>query len=215
MTRALIVTGTDTGIGKTVVAAALVHMLDADYWKPIQAGLDGETDREAVMRLVRIDATRTHAEIYRLRTPASPHRAAELDGITIDTAALKPPHSHRTLVVEPAGGLLVPLTRDTLQIDVIARWQCPVVLVTSTRLGTINHTLLSVEALRVRGIVVAGLVFVGAENADTQRTISDIARVPVLGRLPHLDPLDADALHDAAHAHLDLAPLHEALERMS
>jgi len=150
MTRALVVTGTDTDIGKTVVAAGLVGALGADYWKPIQAGLDDETDREAVMRLAPCDATRAHTEIYRLATAASPHRAAALDGIEIDTARLTPPHSARPLVIEGAGGLMVPLTPSELQIDLFARWRFPVVLVASTRLGTINHTLLSIEALRAR-----------------------------------------------------------------
>jgi dethiobiotin synthetase len=215
MTRALVVTGTDTDIGKTVVAAALVRLLDADYWKPIQAGLAGETDRETVMRLAGIDTARAHPEAYRLNAAASPHRAAELEGRGIDVALLALPDTARPLIVETAGGLMVPLTRHKLQIDVIAGWRVPVVLVAATRLGTINHTLLSVEALHTRAIPIAALIFVGDENTDTQRTIANFARVPVLGRLPLLDPLDAETLHATARAHLDLAPLRDALERMS
>lgn len=212
MTHSLVVCGTDTGIGKTVVAAALSTLLDADYWKPIQAGLDGETDRETVMRLARLDAARAHAEAYRLNTAASPHRAAELDGIEIDTSSLTRPNTPERLLIELAGGLLVPLRRNTLQIDVIARWASPVVLVTSTRLGTINHTLLSVASLRAHNVLIAGLVFTGEENSDTQRTIADFAHVPVLGRLPNLNPLNADTLQNAARTSLDVAPIYAAWE---
>lgn len=210
MTRTVVVCGTDTGIGKTVVAAALVTLLDADYWKPIQSGLDGESDRDAVVRLSGITPTRAHAEVYRLHTPVSPHRAAELDGIVIDPATLKPPHTPNPLAIEPAGGLLVPLTRQRLQIDVIANWTAPAILVAATRLGTINHTLLSLEAMRARAIRVAGIIFTGEENADTQTTIAQYANVPVLGRLPHLEPLDSLTLREAARSHLDLAPLYRA-----
>lgn len=207
MTSAIVVCGTDTGIGKTVVAAALCTLLDADYWKPVQAGLDGETDRDTVMRLAKLNALHAHPEAYRLRTPASPHRAAELDGIIIDTQNLAPPRTSNPLLIELAGGLLVPLTREELQIDVVKRWAMPVVLVTSTRLGTINHTLLSVSELRSRNIVIAGLVFTGDENKDTERTIADFTQLPVLGRLPILDTLNAESLQNAARNCLDIAPI--------
>lgn len=207
MSRRFVVTGTDTGIGKTVAAAALVGLLDADYWKPIQAGRDGGTDRDTVMRLSGANTARLHAEAYCLATPASPHRAAELDGLIIDIARLTPPASTRPLVIEGVGGLMVPLTRDTLQIDLFAEWGLPIVLVSATRLGTINHTLLSLEAMACRRIPVAGVLFIGEENADSQRTILALGKVPSLGRLPWLAPLDAPSLAAAARAHLDVAPL--------
>ena len=213
MTRALVVTGTDTGIGKTVVAAGLVGALDADYWKPVQAGLDGESDSETVMRLARLPAERAHAEAYRLTTPASPHRAAEIDGLDIDTSRLSPPATARTLGIEGAGGLLVPLNRRELQIDLLARWRFPIILVTSTRLGTINHTLLSLEALRARALPVVGVLFTGENNADTERTICDFADVPSLGRLPILTPLDSDTLSRAFSSRIDIAAIRSALER--
>lgn len=212
MTRTLIICGTDTGIGKTVVAAALTGLLDADYWKPVQAGLDGETDRETVIRLAGLDAGRAHAEAYRLKTPVSPHHAAEHEGITIDTAALTPPHTSNPLLIEPAGGLLVPLTRTCLQIEVIARWAKPVVLVASTRLGTINHTLLSVVALRANRLPIAGLIFTGEPMQDTQDIIGEFTQLPILGRLPNLDPLDGTTLQDAARTSLDIAPIITAWE---
>jgi len=214
MRRALVVTGTDTGIGKTVASAALMLALDADYWKPIQAGLGGETDTEAVQRLTALPAARFHREAYRLTTPASPHHAAEIDGVTIDERRLVPPASTRLLVIEGVGGLMVPLRRDLLQIDVFASWHLPVVVCASTRLGTINHTLLSIEALRRRAVVIAGVVFVGPEVADTIRTIADLSEATVLGRLPLLSPLDTGSLSDAA-ACLGLSPLASLRERVS
>jgi dethiobiotin synthetase len=147
----VIVTGTDTGVGKTVFAAALAGALDAVYWKPVQAGLQEETDSETVLRLSGLAAERILPEAYRLKTPASPHLAAELDGIAIDPAALALPDTVRPLVVEAAGGLLVPLAREVVYIDVIAQWRAPVVLCARTTLGTINHSLLSTEACALAG----------------------------------------------------------------
>ncbi|MDR3464479.1 MAG: dethiobiotin synthase [Xanthobacteraceae bacterium] len=197
MTRTLIVTGTDTGIGKTVFAAALAGALDGCYWKPVQSGLEEETDSETVARLSGLGADRILPERYRLKTPASPHFAAELDGVTIDVADLVPPPAARPLVIEGAGGLMVPLTREVLTIDVFARWGAPVVLCARTALGTINHTLLSIEAIRARGIPLAGVAFLGDENADTERTIVAFGRTRRLGRLPRLPVLTASTVRSA------------------
>jgi dethiobiotin synthetase len=194
MSSAIVVTGTDTDVGKTVFCAGLTRLLDAVYWKPVQAGLAGETDAEAVRRLAELPADRVLPEVWRLHTPASPHLAAEIDGVEIDADALALPRSDRTLVVEGAGGLMVPLTRRTLLIDVIARWSAPVVLCARTRLGTINHTLLSIEALRRRAIPLLGVAFVGEAHAENERIIGSLGKVRVLGRLPHLDPLTPAAL---------------------
>jgi len=195
MSRTLIVTGTDTGIGKTVFAAGLVGLLDACYWKPVQAGSDGETDSEVVRRLSGQPQQRILPERWRLTTPASPHLSAERDGSVIDPDALDPPVSlARPLVIEGAGGLLVPLTRKALQIDVFARWGAPVVLCARTSLGTINHSLLSIEALRRRGVELLGLAFIGEANVDSERTICEIGDVRRLGRLPWLAPLTASTL---------------------
>ena len=188
MTR-LIVSGTDTGIGKTVMAAAIAAATGAAYWKPIQSGLDGGSDADAVARL---GVIRIHPETYRLTLPLSPHRAAELDGVTIDPERLVPPPG--PLVVEGAGGVLVPVRRDLLFADLFARWQLPVVLAARTTLGTINHSLLSIEALRARGVPILGIAFVGDANADNEATIAAIGGVRRLGRLDRLDPLDAASL---------------------
>ncbi len=207
MRSAVVVTGTDTDVGKTIFAAALVGALDGYYWKPVQAGLDGETDSEIVRRLSGLPAGRVLPEVYRLTTAASPHLAAERDGITIDIEGLAgAPLSHeRAVVIEGAGGLLVPLTRSYLQIELFARWRVPVVLVAATRLGTINHTLLSIEALRRRGIPLLGVAFVGDENADSERTIAEIGGVRRLGRLPIVDPLDSETLRLSFAANFEAA----------
>lgn len=197
----IVVTGTDTGIGKTVVSAALAWALDAAYWKPIQAGLDEETDSEAVARLAGVAVL---PEAYRLATPCSPHRAAELDGVTIDIDRLMPPD--RRAVIEGAGGALVPVTRDILFADLFARWGLPVVIVARTGLGTINHSLMTIEALRARNVTIVGILFSGDEVADSQATICALGRVRSLGRLPRLNPLTPDSLRTAA-ALLDVGGL--------
>jgi dethiobiotin synthetase len=209
--RALVVAGTDTDVGKTVLAAALVAALDGSYWKPVQCGLEGETDSETVRRLAGVEAARILPEAYRLATPASPHIAAGREGIEIDLDGLALPAAERVLIVEPAGGLMVPLNADALQIDLIAGWGAPVILCASTRLGTINHSLLSIEALKRRGIPIAGIAFVGAEQAQVERTIVELGAVPRLGRLPLLDPLDRASLRAAFERGFDLADLRAGL----
>jgi dethiobiotin synthetase len=190
----IFVTGTDTDVGKTVFCAGLVGLLNAHYWKPIQAGLSGETDTEVVRRLARVPVERIIPETWRLRMPLSPHRAAELDDVQIDPATLRLPDVPAQVIIEGAGGLLVPLSRSTLLIDVIARWSIPTVLCARTRLGTINHTLLSLEALRRRDIPILGVAFIGEAQPDSEQTIASMGGVRVLGRLAWIDPLTPQAL---------------------
>jgi dethiobiotin synthetase len=199
----IVVTGTDTDIGKTVFAAALTVALGARYWKPIQAGTDDGGDAAGVERLG-VSRERIVPEAYRLRTPCSPHRAAAIDGLVIDPARLALPAVDGPLVVEGAGGALVPVTPDLLFADLFARWQQPVVLVAKTGLGTINHSLLSIEALRRRGIPLLGVAFVGEAVEDSEATIARMGQVRRLGRLPRLDPLDAATLAGAFAAGFDL-----------
>ncbi len=201
MRPCFIVTGTDTGIGKTVFAAALVRALDGIYWKPVQAGLTGETDSAVVRRLSGLSKDRILPEAYRLATPASPHVAAKRDGLEIDVDTLAPPDTRLPLVIEGAGGLMVPLTRHALQIDLFAFWRTPVILCASTKLGTINHSLLSTEALKRRALPLLGIAFIGEENTESERAIVELGQVRRLGRLPHLDPLDASTLHAAFDNH--------------
>ncbi|NIJ66966.1 dethiobiotin synthetase [Sphingomonas leidyi] len=186
----IVVTGTDTDIGKTVFAAGLAGALGAAYWKPVQSGLEGASDAE---RVAALSGAATLPEAYRLNTPCSPHLAAEIDGVAIDPARLNPP-AIDPLVIEGAGGVLVPVTRELLYADLFARWRLPVVLVARTALGTINHSLLSIEALRARGVPILGVAFVGEANEDSEATIAAIGGVRRLGRLPILDPLDRPAL---------------------
>lgn len=192
MTPTYIVSGTDTGIGKTIFAAGLTLALGATYWKPIQAGLDEETDSQVVARLTQQPVL---PEGYRLRLPASPHLAAAAEGIQIQPLAL--PQIAGPLVVEGAGGALVPLNGRYLYADLMAEWQKPVIVVARTTLGTINHTLLTIEALRARAVPVLGIAFVGAAVADSQDTICRISGLPSLGRLPLLAQLDRDSLTSA------------------
>ena len=200
------VAGTDTGIGKTVFAAGLADFLGAFYWKPIQSGLESETDSQIAARLGGLSHERILPEAYRLRTPASPHHAAAIDGIRIETDALGVPEaSARRLVIEGSGGLLVPLDGRTLYIDVFARWRVPLVLCARTMLGTINHSLLSIEALRKRSIDLLGIAFIGDGNPETERAICEIGKVRRLGRLPLIAPLTRSALRAAFAAAFDPA----------
>ncbi|KRR19321.1 MULTISPECIES: dethiobiotin synthase [Bradyrhizobium] len=198
MSQRIVVIGTDTGIGKTVFSAGLADLLGANYWKPIQAGLEGETDTELVARLGSLSADRIVPELYRLRTPASPYHSAEIDGVRIDADSLDVPDTgERPLVIEGAGGLMVPLSLGAVYADVFERWRLPVVLCARTALGTINHSLLSIEALRKRQIELLGIAFIGERNSETESAICEIGRVRWLGRLPWLSPLTADTLQAA------------------
>ena len=202
--KGFVVTGTDTEIGKTVFAAGLTAMLGAHYWKPVQAGFEddgfGRSDRERIATLSGIPAKRILREVYSLTAPCSPHQAAEIDGVRIDPARLTLPKVNGPLVIEGAGGALVPLSEELLFADMFARWGLPVILVARTGLGTINHSLLSLEALRARGVPVAGIAFIGDENTETERVICAIGEVKRLGRLPLLDPLNRETLSSAMAA---------------
>ena len=204
MAPRIVVTGTDTDVGKTVFAAALAGALGASYWKPVQAGLADGSDAVTVARLSGLAPGRILPEAYRLVTPCSPDRAAEIDGVTIDPERLTPPPVEGPLIVEGAGGALVPVTGDLVFADLFARWDLPVVLVARTTLGTINHSLLSIEALRARGVPILGIAFTGDGVEHSETTIARIGRVKRLGRLPHLAPLDADTLAAAFTAHFDV-----------
>ena len=185
-----VVSGTDTDIGKTVFCAGLAGMLQARYWKPVQAGVPG--DSETIAELAGVEIV---PEAYRLKMPASPHQAAADEGITIDPDSLVPPEG--PVVIEGAGGLMVPLTPHTLFIDVFARWKLPLILCARTRLGTINHTLLSIEALRSRNIPLHGIAFIGEANAESETIIIAFGKARRLGRLPVIEPLTAAGLKAA------------------
>jgi dethiobiotin synthetase len=197
MTLRIVVTGTDTNIGKTVFAAGLTALLGGVYWKPVQSGLDGETDTDTVRRLSGLGPAHFRPEAWRLKLPASPHLAAEREGLGVDFGSLAIPASDGPLIIEGAGGLMVPINRRELFIDVFARWRFPVVLCARTSLGTLNHTLLSLEALERRAVPVVGIALIGHPHEDNERTLPAMGRVPLLGRLPMLDPLTPDSLRSA------------------
>lgn len=202
-----VVTGTDTDVGKTVFAAGLAGALGARYWKPVQAGISPTTDTDSVAQLSSLPQSRIHPEAYRLETPASPHLAARIDGVTIELEGLTLPVDEGPLVVEGAGGVLVPLTDTLLMADLFAHWRAPVILCARTGLGTINHSLLSIESLRARGVQVAAIAFIGEAHAENERIVPLLGQVPSLGRLPHLDALTPATLRQAFAAHIDLSPL--------
>jgi malonyl-CoA O-methyltransferase len=191
----IFVTGTDTGVGKTVAAACLARAWHAGYWKPIQTGTaTGDEDTAAVAALAELPADRIMAPAYALRAPLSPHAAAELEGVTISMDAIVLPSTAHRLIVEGAGGILVPLNELDFMIDLMARLALPIVLVARSTLGTINHTLLSLAALRARALPVAGVILDGPPNAANRAAIERFGQVRVLAELPHVDPLNAAAV---------------------
>ncbi|MFW6093859.1 MAG: dethiobiotin synthase [Pseudomonadota bacterium] len=195
----VVVAGIGTEVGKTVVSAVLVEALDADYWKPVQSGGLEHTDTMAVEALASGPGRRFHPEAYRLTQPLSPHAAARFDGVTIDPAALALPATERPLVVELAGGLMVPLSETLLNLDLLADWRLPVVLVCSYYLGSINHTLLSVQALESRGVPLAGLVLNGAGPAESRAAKLGFSGARCLLELPWPESVDAGFIRSHAN----------------
>ena len=189
------VTGTDTGCGKTVVSSCLVKALDADYWKPIQTGtIDGSIDKLIVQRLTGFEEDRFHPSSYSFRQPLSPLEAASREKRKIIIEKIKIPQSDRPIIIEGAGGILVPITRKKFMVDLIAKLHLSVVLVCKTSLGTINHTLLSVEALRKRHINLVGIVFSGKINKWVARTIAEMTKVNIIGKVPIIKPLSRNGV---------------------
>jgi dethiobiotin synthase len=193
--RGAFVTGTDTGVGKTLVSAILARAWGADYWKPLQTGLADEAgDTETVTRLAALAPARIHAPAFELQAPLAPLAAAALEHCTIDAASLEPPVTSAPLVVEGAGGLYVPIDDTHMMIDLISRLGLPVVLAARSGLGTINHTLLSLHALRQRGIAVMGVVLSGPPNAGNRDAIERFGGARVLFEIPLLANVDAAAV---------------------
>jgi len=203
------VTGTDTDVGKTVVSAWLLAHLDACYWKPVQAGTEPETDSATVRRLAEVEADRIVPEAYLLSEPIAPHEAAQRSGIAIDMAKLVPPPCDRPLVVEGAGGLMVPLTDEAYVVDLATELHLPLILVTRSTIGTINHTLLSLEAIRRRGLPLAGVVINGPETPHNRAAIECYGQVEVIAEIPWLETVSRSTLL-AIQPELDLAKLARA-----
>ena len=200
----VVVVGTDTNVGKTVFSAALADAFRAHYWKPVQSGMEEGTDSQTVADLVGLSPIRTLPESWKFPMSASPHIAACSAGLEIDVEKLKPPEKSMNLIIETAGGVMVPLTKNYLTIDLLSRWRLPVILVARTSLGTINHSLLTIEALNRRLINIKGIAFIGDEDSAAQHTIAVIGGVRHLGRLPLLDPLNRETLRAAFAANFSM-----------
>ncbi len=178
--------GTDTNIGKTLISSFLVRGLDSYYWKPIQSGIEKETDSETVFRISQVNKNKILKEAYIFKEPVSPHWASEIDFNPINLNKLRLPNIDSKLVIETAGGLMVPLTRNFLQIDQIKIWNLPVILVCRSSLGTLNHTLLSIEALNKRKIPILGILINGEKHLDNPRTLKEFSGVPIIAEFPML-----------------------------
>lgn len=178
--KKIFVTGTDTGIGKTLVSAMLMSGLDAAYWKPIQAGIEEETDTEFIQRTTEVPDKFIIPENFRLNTPMSPHGAADIDGVEIQLEDFSlPEFKTKHLIVEGAGGLWVPINWQKSMLDLMVHLELPVLLVARSELGTLNHTLLSLEALRTRNIEVFGVILNGPHHQNNKETIEHFGKVPV------------------------------------
>lgn len=175
-----VIAGIGTGIGKTLISAILVEALKADYWKPVQAGNLEDTDTDFVRQHISNDHSVFHPEGYRLAAPMSPHAAAAAEGISIDLNKINIPQTDRHLVIELAGGIMVPLNQTQLNIDLLKTWQLPVILVSENYLGSINHTLLSIEILKQQSIPVSAIIFNGEPNSATEEFIMQYTGVPCL-----------------------------------
>lgn len=192
--RSVVITGTDTNVGKTFISALLMAGLEKyRYWKPIQSGLDGTTDSSEVQRLAECEQTRILPERYRFQAPLSPHAASKLEGRRVDKNNLLalPPGP---VIVEGAGGVLVPLNERTLYIDIFCEWKLPLIVVARSTLGTISHTLLTLESLRSREIEILGCILNGPANSSNRSAIEHYGNVEVLGAIEPIATPDADTL---------------------
>jgi dethiobiotin synthetase len=184
------ISGIGTGVGKTVMSALLCEALKADYWKPVQAGDLENSDTLTAQRLISNSKTHFHKEAYKLPFALSPHASAENAGMEIDISQIQVPQTNNTLVIEGAGGLMVPINYDTLYIDLLSHWNVEVVLVSRHYLGSINHTLLSAELLKQRNISIKGIVFNGDENHQSEKVILKLTGLEMLGRIPETCTID-------------------------
>ena len=185
----LFITGISTDVGKTIASAIITEALEADYWKPVQAGDLDNSDSHKIQNYISNDKSVIHENSYKLNTPASPHLAAEIDGITIDLKNIKEPKTKNHLVVEGAGGVLVPLNTNDFVIDLVQP-DYKIIIVSRHYLGSINHTLLTIEAIKNRGFTIAGIIFNGNENKATESLILNYSKLKFIGRIndePYFD----------------------------
>ncbi len=203
MPERIFVTGTGTDVGKTVISALLCAALDAFYWKPVQTGTNEGYDRHRVAAWASLAPDRVLNEAYEFPEPVSPHLAADWHATKIDVGSIKTPQipDNANLVIEGAGGVLVPMAPGVLMRDLIVHLQVPVIIAASTRLGTINHTLMTLEALRSKAVPVRGVVLLGERNDDNRRAIEEYGNAPVVGWVPPLPVIDRPALLHAWEQH--------------
>ncbi len=192
--KRIIICGTDTDVGKTIVSSFFVQGLKSIYWKPIQSGTEEGTDTQTVCKLLNLDPNRYLSERYKFKAPVSPHWAAERESSFIEPNNLHLPDLDKLIIIETAGGLMVPLNRNWLQIDQLKVWGAPIILVARTGLGTLNHTLLSLEALRNRNIHVLGIVLNGPQHNDNPKTLEQFGDTKILASLPIFDEVNAKVL---------------------
>jgi dethiobiotin synthetase len=193
-----IITGIGTDIGKTVVSAIIAQVLKASYWKPIQAGELENSDSTKVFNWTEDDVT-VLKEAFRLTQPMSPHAAAKYDGLKIDRESITFPEVDGNLIIEGAGGILVPINNDGLLfIDLFSEWNFPVIIVSRHYIGSINHTLLTVEALKSRNIPIEGIIFVGDENKETESIILEITQCKMITRIPLVEKVNTAFIQEQA-----------------
>ncbi|TDE29272.1 dethiobiotin synthase [Flavobacterium ranwuense] len=188
------ITGIGTDVGKTIVSAILVEALKADYWKPIQSGDLHQTDTMKVQGLISNSTSHFFSEAYRLTEPMSPHAAAAIDGVTINLDSIKVPSTSNNLIIEGAGGLMVPLNDDSLVIDLIEKLKAEVILVSRNYLGSINHTLLSVEALQNRNIPIKGIIFNGNPVYSSEKFICEYTGLKSLFHIDNEQTIDKQTI---------------------
>ncbi len=194
MAEGFFITGTDTDVGKSVASAYAQLHLDGTYWKPIQSGLEDGTDTQFVKRLTSLDDESFIPSRFELNAPLSPHAAAKLDGVMIKLSDFSVPDCSRPLVVEGAGGVMVPLNDRNFMIDLMATLKLPVIIVARTALGTINHSLLTISVMRLAGISIAGVILNGEPNEGNKEAIMQYGNVKILAEIPHLSDLSKDSL---------------------
>ncbi len=192
--KRIIICGTDTDVGKTIVSSFFVQGLKAIYWKPIQSGTEEGTDTETVRKLLNLEPNRYISEKYKFKASVSPHWAAEKESDFIEPNNLEIPDIDKLIIIETAGGLMVPLNRNWLQIDQLKVWGAPIILVARTGLGTLNHTLLSLEALKSRDLNILGLVLNGHPHDDNPKTLEQFGDTKILASLPIFDEVSANKL---------------------
>ena len=195
--NSIAILGIHTGIGKTVASAVIAEAIGADYWKPVQAGLE-ERDAALVTQLLSNGTERVHPEALLLTQPMSPHAAAQIDGVVIDYTKFEWPQTDKTLLVETAGGILSPMSATTTMADFVAHYKLPAILVVQNYLGSINHTLLSIEVLKSRGIKLLGIVISGAPYESSESFIEQYAGVQIIARIPHLPVLNNESVRTCA-----------------